>query len=965
MGEKRLLNNLIQCLLNEATQAERCNLERIVESIVEDEKSPFNAGYFFRHDQVKETFKFAGIFPNMYDCVGKEIKDELKKSGCKPEAPEPTPGCGLFCYVAKNFKRNSKHDAGYIIAVNDLKKFKKKNRLKEYYIDIPFPGKEVKSEYVFPVYICNGQQTGSGSEKILHAVIVLVSFEKNNIPRSDIKILSDLISLIISNESKEIAKNSFHEFVNTLSNFESVEYSKDEYDKIFKALRKLYVKDEEETLKHCQLKHASLWTLNNVDEQNVFLVKEKNFNFPAGSTDLTNIITNKEIPEEGKPHYFYQFITECKKKIEDTSANVNFEKLIKISSFEDVGRQFYNKKHFAEMCKVSDSDLVVLFPIIPHFGKNQHKYENIGLMALYFDTNTFTYHYNVKFLEVISHKIYENMQIVISKTRRNIRKAIFKDISDTVEKEKNFYNKASCVIKKKIDFRSCLIYLFSDDRKKLELKTKEKLKGFPEIIEIEANDTLSIINSVIHEERSAHRTFDYLKKLRDNQETDPYRIWYSKKFIENGKTEEDMIYSCMIIPIEIAHNKSAGIIICLNNKRNVNTTDKSEESFFSFYDYEIAYIGAEVISVYVELLSHAKKARNTLKKLAHEIPGQVSFMTQTVSLILDEFTWVFESLNYLKRFLANTQDYHQICDEFGKIYKQIDDKREHMLNIIDQHDQAAKRVEVFTEFPRLDKLDVRKEVEELNMKRFLSSIINGLRLNAKNRGLSVEFTLDDRGMRDNLAVHPLFRLAIWNLINNAIQYAHFGTTVHITFENRIDRYEIHVENIGIPIPDDIKDKIFEENFRSKEAKTEFLQGTGLGLTLAAKVVEAHGGRIIPEIRNDICSRNIFGIFEIAKILENLKSEEKRGKYINQKSPKHREYSDFRKELEFSREEERVFDKYKRFSIYKSDRPIRGVIEDYLEMIFDGNENLEILFMEHINIPINYVKFTIKLKKEVR
>ncbi len=55
--------------------------------------------------------------------------------------------------------------------------------------------------------------------------------------------------------------------------------------------------------------------------------------------------------------------------------------------------------------------------------------------------------------------------------------------------------------------------------------------------------------------------------------------------------------------------------------------------------------------------------------------------------------------------------------------------------------------------------------------------------------------------------------------------------------------EIRVADHGPGIPADEQEHIFEPFFRGRRAVQDQLHGTGLGLNLAKRIVEAHGGTI--------------------------------------------------------------------------------------------------------------------------
>jgi len=89
------------------------------------------------------------------------------------------------------------------------------------------------------------------------------------------------------------------------------------------------------------------------------------------------------------------------------------------------------------------------------------------------------------------------------------------------------------------------------------------------------------------------------------------------------------------------------------------------------------------------------------------------------------------------------------------------------------------------------------------------------------------------------------RQAVSNLIDNAIRYTANGT-VNVYLERNNDWAIYRVVDSGIGVPENEKDKLFSKFFRAGNAKQERPDGTGIGLYVVKRVVEAHGGQIIFE-----------------------------------------------------------------------------------------------------------------------
>jgi PAS domain S-box-containing protein len=82
-----------------------------------------------------------------------------------------------------------------------------------------------------------------------------------------------------------------------------------------------------------------------------------------------------------------------------------------------------------------------------------------------------------------------------------------------------------------------------------------------------------------------------------------------------------------------------------------------------------------------------------------------------------------------------------------------------------------------------------------------------------------------------------FPMVLQNLVLNAAQSAGPEATIRVAAENKPGKVLITVEDDGDGIPSEVIDRIFTPFFTTKS------KGTGLGLPICRKIVEAHGGEI--------------------------------------------------------------------------------------------------------------------------
>jgi len=80
-----------------------------------------------------------------------------------------------------------------------------------------------------------------------------------------------------------------------------------------------------------------------------------------------------------------------------------------------------------------------------------------------------------------------------------------------------------------------------------------------------------------------------------------------------------------------------------------------------------------------------------------------------------------------------------------------------------------------------------------------------------------------------------------NLIENAVKY---GKSAVVAIDDNDSRLEIRIRDEGPGLPQAELEKVFEPFYRVESSRSRETGGTGLGLTIARSVAEAHGGSLV-------------------------------------------------------------------------------------------------------------------------
>jgi signal transduction histidine kinase len=117
-----------------------------------------------------------------------------------------------------------------------------------------------------------------------------------------------------------------------------------------------------------------------------------------------------------------------------------------------------------------------------------------------------------------------------------------------------------------------------------------------------------------------------------------------------------------------------------------------------------------------------------------------------------------------------------------------------------------------------------------------------VRERAVKHGITLDVDVDDR-LGEYVGDERKIKQILLNLLSNAVKFTPEGGRISIAANKTDNGAEISVSDTGIGIPPAEQPAIFEEFRQVGGDYAHKKEGTGLGLTLAKKFVELHGGRI--------------------------------------------------------------------------------------------------------------------------
>jgi len=126
----------------------------------------------------------------------------------------------------------------------------------------------------------------------------------------------------------------------------------------------------------------------------------------------------------------------------------------------------------------------------------------------------------------------------------------------------------------------------------------------------------------------------------------------------------------------------------------------------------------------------------------------------------------------------------------------------------------------------------------VKMNELVEGILLVMEKQMKESNIKVETSFDDE-IPEVIASTNQMRQVMLNIIKNAKEAMPKGGTLTVRTTKEDKHVLIHVQDTGVGIPEEIKDKIFEAFFTTKQK----VKGVGLGLSVCYGIIKDHGGEI--------------------------------------------------------------------------------------------------------------------------
>jgi len=180
--------------------------------------------------------------------------------------------------------------------------------------------------------------------------------------------------------------------------------------------------------------------------------------------------------------------------------------------------------------------------------------------------------------------------------------------------------------------------------------------------------------------------------------------------------------------------------------------------------------------------------------------------------------------------------------------------REALSSMLEETRRLTDLVDALLLLARADTDVVGISLQKVDLAQLVTEVRDTLHVLAEEKNQRIEIKANHLTVRSD---RELLRLALLNLVHNAIRYAGAGTVIYLQIKSQDKTVRLQVMDEGPGIALEHQKKIFERFYRVDRARSRADGGAGLGLSIARWAIERQGGHI--ELESELGRGSVFRI----------------------------------------------------------------------------------------------------------
>jgi signal transduction histidine kinase len=175
------------------------------------------------------------------------------------------------------------------------------------------------------------------------------------------------------------------------------------------------------------------------------------------------------------------------------------------------------------------------------------------------------------------------------------------------------------------------------------------------------------------------------------------------------------------------------------------------------------------------------------------------------------------------------------------------EQRDYVQIIMEKGDQLLQIINEVLDISKIEAGNIQLSCEAINLSDLLQQVSDAMMPQARRKEITLTYEMQN-AVPSIWADRAKTRQVLLNLVSNAVKFTPRGGQVGVsaapcTLASGAPGVQIAVQDSGIGVPAEARDRIFEAFYQVDSSSTREYGGTGLGLSIVKNFVEAHGGRV--------------------------------------------------------------------------------------------------------------------------
>jgi len=249
----------------------------------------------------------------------------------------------------------------------------------------------------------------------------------------------------------------------------------------------------------------------------------------------------------------------------------------------------------------------------------------------------------------------------------------------------------------------------------------------------------------------------------------------------------------------------------------------------------------------LRLKNEFAELQNTFNDMAARIEHEISLRKKSEE---DRKRLILDISHDLKNPMSSIQGYAELLLKKSGMTRQESD--EYLEIILNNSKRANKLLAELFELSQMDSPEFSLKLERTDICEYVRQICGELVPQLEREGFKYEFEICEDSAFAMLDTDRFGRV-IQNLANNALRYNPKGTLISVSLTVKDGQAVIDFSDDGVGISPQLADNIFKPFVRADDSRNSKTGGSGLGLSIAKRIAQAHGGDLTLHQNKDMGS----------------------------------------------------------------------------------------------------------------